>query len=327
MFDCVCPEFNPSQDNGCIYLYEFDNGMRYIGQTIQTLQERHRGHMRVSKQRSEQFVDRFIRTHKWKLSIIWVGNKTELTKKENEYILKYNTLWPNGYNLHLEDELYSASKVYVDGIHPLSKKVHLYDKQGLYITSFNSISQAQSYLKIDTGNASKQQNGKRLIGKKYYLRHDSLVFLSILKPPVQKKARQKQVCQIDPKTGLIINTYQGCREAHRQTGVDSSQIVSCCKKTGYRLSGGYMWAYADSIQNIKPLGEEGIVSTSQGLKSKRTNYKIYHAINEQTGESIEGTQHNIQNRFDVDVSQIVRRKYQDKIHKKGKLKGWRINQL
>lgn len=88
------PNYKPKNGEGIIYLYVFDNGKTYVGQTIQELRKRHRGHLL-----DHQPVDNALRTHQYELKILEIVKINELDDKEREYIRKYNSIKPDGYNL------------------------------------------------------------------------------------------------------------------------------------------------------------------------------------------------------------------------------------
>ena len=85
------------------YIYKITNkntGKMYIGQTIQDLQERWRGH------RSSKSNCRYLKSaikkygiYNFEFKLICVCFDNDMDKFENDYIKKYNTLVPNGYNL------------------------------------------------------------------------------------------------------------------------------------------------------------------------------------------------------------------------------------
>lgn len=56
----------PKDGFGYIYMYEFDDGMRYIGKTTHSVCKRHREHNRGSN----QYVDRKMKHHSFKLMVI-----------------------------------------------------------------------------------------------------------------------------------------------------------------------------------------------------------------------------------------------------------------
>lgn len=71
------------------------NGMSYIGQSI------HCGKRFDEHYKGDQYIDRVIQTEgieNFKLEILKQVNKCELSIWEDYYIMKYNTISPNGYN-------------------------------------------------------------------------------------------------------------------------------------------------------------------------------------------------------------------------------------
>lgn len=88
------PNYIPEKGMGIIYIYIFDNGLKYVGQTKQELIKRHRGHLA-----DNSFVDNALRTHEYILEILEIVKEEDLDAKEQEYIKKFNTIKPNGYNL------------------------------------------------------------------------------------------------------------------------------------------------------------------------------------------------------------------------------------
>lgn len=59
----------------------------------------------------------------------------------------------------------------------------------------------------------------------------------------QKTKRSKPVGQFNLQ-GELITTYFGCREASRNTGINSSHISQCCNNIKNRkTAGGYIWKW------------------------------------------------------------------------------------
>lgn len=49
---------------------------------------------------------------------------------------------------------------------------------------------------------------------------------------------------------IFIKTWYGAKEIKRETGIDDSQIIGCCKhKKNYKTAGGFQWFYADDPTN------------------------------------------------------------------------------
>lgn len=91
--------------NGKIYIIKNTvNEKCYIGQTVQKLNKRFTQHKRLSEVCSNQLIYKAIKKYgaeKFYIELIedGISSPDELNKKEVEYIKKYNTLKPNGYNL------------------------------------------------------------------------------------------------------------------------------------------------------------------------------------------------------------------------------------
>jgi len=67
---------------------------------------------------------------------------------------------------------------------------------------------------------------------------------NILTP--KKEGGKKAVNQYD-KDGNFIRRYDTIKQASLDVGVNSNQIVCCCKKRKYfKTGGGYIWEYADN---------------------------------------------------------------------------------
>lgn len=336
MYDCKYPTYTPPVGQGIIYRYELDTGKSYIGQTRVSMYKRHREHIRETHEcsHSRPVVDNFLKKHKWKLEILWVGPIEELSLMENKYMDEYNTIWPNGYNFKYEDTPIFSEKKYIapDYILPTCKKVHMYDYSGMYVRSFDSLSLASQYLGTYCANISKVCGKQHRCVKKHRFVYDGDVFFSIISTDYQKK-NTIPIDMIDANTGEVIQTFEGCRDAERKTGVDSSAIVACCRgRSGYMHTGGYVWEYHEPSLKEKykrDINSECILykrGNTSYLRSKIKCKCMYQATNI-NGESITGSAFDLAERIGVDCSAISRKKYQGIPHKKGKLKGWTITKL
>ena len=93
-----------------IYSYRnIHTNKRYIGQTINP-DQRKRNHLyEAIKTNSEYYFHKSIRKYGWDSFVYEVLENVEkrefLNERENFYIQKYNTLWPNGYNQCLANSL------------------------------------------------------------------------------------------------------------------------------------------------------------------------------------------------------------------------------
>ena len=57
-------------------------------------------------------------------------------------------------------------------------------------------------------------------------------------------SKAKAVIGINKVSGLILE-FPSAMEAERQTGINNSNIIACCKGKRYKSAGGYIWFYAD----------------------------------------------------------------------------------
>ena len=86
-------------------IYSYRNRLtnkRYIGQTIHP-DQRKRNHLHeATKKNSDYYFHRSIRKHGWnnfEYEVLEeVDDRNNLNERENFYIDRYNTIWPNGYN-------------------------------------------------------------------------------------------------------------------------------------------------------------------------------------------------------------------------------------
>ena len=60
---------------------------------------------------------------------------------------------------------------------------------------------------------------------------------------------KKQVYKID-LNGNIIEKYDSISEAAKINGIKATCICNCCKHK-QKTAGGYIWKYADEVDNIK----------------------------------------------------------------------------
>jgi len=60
-----------------------------------------------------------------------------------------------------------------------------------------------------------------------------------------KRTRCKKIRQFDIKHNLI-KEYEAVMDAERETGINNSKIVACCKKQyGRKTAGGFIWEYVE----------------------------------------------------------------------------------
>lgn len=91
--------------NGSIYIIRNSiNSKVYIGQTIQSVENRFKQHIRLQKTNKNQAISKAIKAlgkenFSYEVLESNIGSYSELNRLEELYIKKYNSLSPKGYNL------------------------------------------------------------------------------------------------------------------------------------------------------------------------------------------------------------------------------------
>lgn len=127
--------------------------------------------------------------------------------------------------------------------------IYVYDLNGNYIGKFDSAGTFDR-LTIKNKNRYFAQGILRAIRNKTYIYKNLLFFNSgnITKEDVLKivSSTKKMCVKINQYNlfGELIRTYDTASQASKETGINSSFIVSCCKrKKYYKSAGGYIWRY------------------------------------------------------------------------------------
>lgn len=174
----------------------------------------------------------------------------ELDEKEIYYIEKYNSLYPNGYNILKGGQLYrpktsernkcrvcgkeiSNNSILCLDCYKLDRVKNIPSKEILE----DLLKEHNNYTKI-----SKIFNVSLTTVRKWCKRY-GLSIIKTKKEKPNKKRLEKPVAQIDIETNEIIRTFKSATEAAKFLGKKkSSHIVEVCKgklKAAY----GYKWKY------------------------------------------------------------------------------------
>jgi group I intron endonuclease len=203
------------------YIYKITNkntGKMYIGQTTQDLEERWRGH------RSSKSNCRYLKSaikkygiYNFEFKLICICFDNDMDKFENDYIKKYNTLVPNGYNLREGGN---------GGRHneETKKKISESLKNRTDII----------YSKNQLGRPHTEEIKKKI--------SNSLKGRKLSKESIQKRNQKLikyKVFQLN-KDEKIINTFNGYTEAAKSVGTSKVNIWGACNGK-YKTSKGYFW--------------------------------------------------------------------------------------
>lgn len=235
------------------YIYLVTNrltGKQYVGQTT-----RLDIHTRWNQHKKGKYsLGRYIRAayckygiDNFKFEIICVCFDDDCDKYEDDYIIKYGTLAPNGYNLRAGGG--NNGKHHPDTIKLMSERLKGRQVAPHSVETRKKISEANKGAKNPNYGKKMSEEQKRKISATRKERIESgqikyaMSKASLLNLTKSRNRRKVTQCTI---TGEYISTYESVANASRQTG-----IPDCCirdvlnpKKT-HKTAYGFIWKYAD----------------------------------------------------------------------------------
>lgn len=132
-----------------------------------------------------------------------------------------------------------------------AKEVSMYDKDGIFIQIFCSVREAERVTGIAGTSICAVCNGKGVSAGGYLWRYAN--DKNNIEPyPKRRKSstkRMKRVLQFD-LNGRFIQEYQSVEIASKTLKINASCISACCRGITNTAS-GYIWRYADEVDNIK----------------------------------------------------------------------------
>lgn len=254
------------------YIYKITNLISkkvYIGQTIQDPIIRWRGHKNSIKagkgcpilQRAalKDGIENF------KFEVLIICFDEDLNTYEKEYIKKYNTIAPNGYNATEGGE---PGGTFIGKTHTEETKKLLSEKSKKYYENKENKTRVANLIKDGLKRSEKWKkakeegrlgiSGKRKIGtktpeetkkkiseglKKYFSNTENHNKQYKSHSQRMTKALGKKIIQYN-SNNQIIKEYPGIREAERQTKISYGNIRSVLTGRS-KLAGGFIWKYAD----------------------------------------------------------------------------------
>lgn len=136
--------------------------------------------------------------------------------------------------------------------------VDQYDIDGNFIKTYDSITSASNFYKVEKTQISNCCSGKALTcaGYQWRKRGDS---------PPEKRASSRQelrkaVCQYD-LNGKFIRQYKSCQEAAEETGHKIYMIYSSCREHG--RDGNFQWRYSGDDAPNQYSYKNGVVEINQ----------------------------------------------------------------
>lgn len=237
---------------GYIYLITNKiNGKQYVGQTIcNDINDRWKKHKRVDKYSLGNYLyNTYIKygIENFSFQLICICFDEDCNTYEKEYIKKYNTLSPNGYNLK---EGGNNSKHHPETIELIRASLKGRLTRPITEQIRNNISES---LKGDKnpnfGKKMSDEQKKKISEKRIQLLKDG----KILKNKITEKqlnALEKGRELIRRKVGKFDNNnnlleqFDSITEASNNTNISYSTISKVCNNTkGYKTAGGFIWKF------------------------------------------------------------------------------------
>ena len=125
----------------------------------------------------------------------------------------------------------------------MKKAVNQYDRQGHYLRTFESGSEAKKVTGISSIFQALCKNNPRPLAGGYQWRYDTGNHEDILPAHV----RGRPVIQIDPVSGQMIREFPSLAEAARAAGVSRQSILKNCQGKNKKTR-GFVWHYADELE-------------------------------------------------------------------------------
>lgn len=253
------------------YIYCFTNlinNKKYIGSTIQQPNIRYNQHIYCAfheeSGRYEYPLYCAIRKYgkenfKYEILFSKECNEEEIRQIEKEYILKFNTLCPNGYNQtsntkHPLNDIESYKKM-SETKRNNAREIAEIDENKNKIKVYRSIIDCAEETGLDERKIAAVCRGERSTtkGRKFcFIENNELLIPEYKgdtyqgeKGTTQIQSTSRKIAKIDPETEEIICAYDTIALAARENNCDASGLSKACRGKR-RISAGYKWKYIDN---------------------------------------------------------------------------------
>lgn len=254
------------------YIYCFTNlinGKQYIGSTIGDPQHRYNQHVYNSKHKEnnpkydyplyQSFRKRGLENYKFEVIFEKECTEQEIREIEHDYIIKYNTLSPNGYNQTDNTVQPMMTSDIVEKVKETKRKkakeVVEVDTNNNILNKWRSIIDCAEDLKLDEKKIASVCRGERkTTGNKIFrwLDENNDIITPEYKRDNYKGAEgttqiqssSRKIAKIDLQTNEILEEYSTIALAARENNCDPSCISKVCRGIRKR-AGGFSWKYID----------------------------------------------------------------------------------
>jgi len=121
-----------------------------------------------------------------------------------------------------------------------NKPISVYNLNGDLLYQFGSITETSNFLNIPLSSVSCCLLRNIQYKNLYQFKYTNSLFT------VSKICKRKEILSVKQLTleGNLVKIYSSAYEACKETGIDYSNIIKCCKhKKGYNQCKGYKWEY------------------------------------------------------------------------------------
>lgn len=252
------------------YIYSFtnlQNNKKYIGSTMVEPKIRYNQHLYNSRHENthqynyplyQAFRKYGIENFQFDILESIECNEETLRVLERDYILKYNTLSPNGYNqtLNTEHPLQDSNSYQKMSLtkREQAKEVAEIDKNYNVLCTWRSIIDCAEQTGLDEKKIAAVCRGERKTTEERifcWISNGELVLSEYKRDPykgaigtTQIQSSSRKVAKINLQSNQIIATYDTIALAARENQIDASGISKVCR--GLRKqTGGFGWKYID----------------------------------------------------------------------------------
>lgn len=250
--------------------YNMSDGGEYYSGSRKPLSEKRRLEVKEFMNTHHPMKGRH-HTEEAKAKMSEAAKKRNFTEEQKAIIAEKISKANKGKHKNLSEEsrrkiILRNKEMYKKGIiKPKGKEVHQYDFNGIYITSYASVSEAARALHGNAGDISSCACEKHLSASGYIWRYNKLECIDVSnfvvvgnKIYTKESLNEKITKEIAKKSkpinqytldGEYIATYASLKEA-RRAGYSGAIAMCCSHKTGYHSANGYRWEY-DNVENRK----------------------------------------------------------------------------
>jgi group I intron endonuclease len=244
---------------GYIYLIEnIINNKKYIGQTkCDDIQKRWKQHKKIDKKSIGTCLFNAYKKYginNFNFKIICICFDSDTDRYEIDYIKKYNTIYPNGYNLQSGGNNRKHNNYTIELIREKLKgeKSPNYGKK-LSLETRQKISaslKGEKHPNYNKPMSIEQKNKIKNTMKNFTQERRKIINETIsnsLKNNIQRGVNNKlskKICQYD-LNGKLIKIHDSISQASNEVNVDRMTISRCCddKYKNYKTSKGFIWKY------------------------------------------------------------------------------------